>query len=144
MIIELQVISEGKDTEESMEKCQQRLETGGREMDYQRYLARDRKKKNVTSKYQLVFLSCAMFVNSGLRVNNESTSLVPSSPLYRPLVRGRLWQSISLRVTEMEEVLMKLLVPFPACTLSWWTHLRSKTWHQNVCVGKRRTICSVL
>lgn len=45
MIIELQVISEGKDTEESMEKCQQRLETGGREMDYQRYLARDRKKK---------------------------------------------------------------------------------------------------
>lgn len=143
MIIELQVISEGKDTEESMEKCQQRLETGGREMDYQRYLARDRK-KNVTSKYQLAFLSCAMFVNSELRVNDESTSLVPSSPLYRSLVRGRLWKSISLRVTEMEEVLMKLLVPFLACTLSWRTQLRSKTWHQNVCVGKRRTICSVL
>lgn len=113
-----------------------------REMDYQRYLPGDR--KNLSSKYQLAFLSCAMLVNSELRINGESTPLMQSSPLYRSLIRGRMWQGISVRATEMEELLMKILVPFPACTLSWWTHLRSKTWHQNVCVGKRRTICSVL
>lgn len=41
-----------------------------------------REKKNVSSKYQLAFLSCVVLVNSGLRMNDDSAPLVPSSPLH--------------------------------------------------------------